>query len=78
MLHKPGIAVDATIRAACIAVEGVISNTGAVEQTLAGDLTNRRTSDRRYSVLHAATIMLEQSWLLTSRHRCESQRLEWN
>ena len=75
-LHKSGIAIDAAVRATRVAIEGIITNTGPVEQTFAGKLTNNRTSDRGQSVLHGAVIMLEQSWLLTSRHRFESQRLD--
>ncbi len=77
-LHKPGIAIDTAVRAARVAVEGVITNAGAIQQTFAGNLTNNRTFDREDSVLHGAVSMLEQSWLLSSRHRFESQRLDWN
>jgi len=77
-LHKPGVAIDAAVCAARVAIEGVITYTGAVHQTLAGDLTNNRASDRGQSVLHRTVIMVKQSWLLMSRHRFESQRLEWH
>ena len=74
-LHKPGIAIYAAIRAARVAVEGVITNTGAIQQTLAGDLTDNRPLHRGQLYLSGTVSMLEQTWLLMSGHEYKPQLL---
>ena len=71
-LHKSGIAIYAAIGAACVAIKGVITNTGAVQQALAGDLTNGCALHGRNLALLDTVVMLEQALLLIFGHGYES------
>ena len=75
-LHKPGVAIDASVRAACIAVEGVITNTGMIQQAFAGHLTDNHSFYGGGPALLETVVMLEQALLLMSRHGHESQELD--